>query len=461
MSELEDLMAVHGAEDLAIVEDPTLRGPVAQFVGAYEDPDAVGWFDEFRAWNNNRGIEDNFRGLETALENLSATEDAVTPRTAARRILAVKLATIVRPALASGPDPLINNVLAVTGLCEDHSTDLARLIIDPAVFGAMSDWENLLAQASGSGFITSALAVQAQAPPCDGHTVVVPTPGDPSPAVELHTTFTANTISFECACQFLEPSNWTTCSSFWCEMDTNDGFHSPTGNPIYHEIVGFSCPPSSTTWWAETYLEFAFHHTANFARVSYNLSPDHTPADPQIVVDQGWLTVTRTSTGIEVETLKRVKFNHTFTGPMLAAMMCPLGYATAAHDLVFNCAHDCDPTSGTPLPPNEATLRRRTVTRPGPEPSGATGAFVDDAADKVAACIRECADSYLAAYAKIGAGKYTANDLIADASRMWMRSVRDGAAAIDVANRAAAAFRTDLEAEASPPVPGGTPPKGP
>lgn len=461
MSELEDLIAIHGAVDRAVAENPILAPEVAKFVGAYHDPRAVGWYDEFLAWNGERDIAPDLRDLESALASLSDPSEPTKPRMAARRILAVKLATIVRPDLVDGPRDLIINALNVAGLDEGNVGDLAGLILDRDVFGSMSQWEQLITTAESAGLINSALAMQRNAPPCDGHVVEIPTPGSPWPAAELHTIFPADGISFECACRFLEPSNWPGCSSFWCEMDKRQGFRAPNGNPIYHEIVSLACQSRQHTWWAETYLEFSFIKTADSARVSYLLSSTYAPPHPQVVIDQGWLTVRRVGAGIEVETLKRVKFTYGFTGPMLAAMMCALGYAQAAHDLVFNCAHDCDGTAGTDFPaaanPDIHTFRKIQTPERRKHPSGGgsgggvgggVGGVIDDAVGKITGCMNECSDAYLGAYAKMGDGTYTADDLVTDVTRMWTRYLRDGATALDLATRAAVAVRADAAARA-------------
>ena len=62
--------------------------------------------------------------------------------------------------------------------------------------------------------------------------------------------------------------------------------------------------------------------------------------------------------------------------------------------------------------------------------------------------MNECSDAYLAAYAKIEHGTYTADDLVTDVTRMWTRYLRDGATALDLATRAAVAVSADAAARA-------------
>jgi hypothetical protein len=450
MSEHEDLIGVYGAIDRAVAENLTLASQVAPFLGAYRDTRAIRWFDEFEAWNRELGTRP-FPDLEEALENLAGRP--APGRTAARRILALTVAGRVFPELTHADASVsIQRALAVEGLTgpEDtaNATELVSLLMDPDEFPSLEQWAHLLETAVARGLLPSQLRAQADAPPCSGTLVEVP-PGDLFPAAELTTTFSTTALTLQQATRFLEPSNWPGCCPFWCVMQEIG--RTPTQTRIYHEIVSLDCTNKGNAWTAETYLEFALINMKDGARVSYALSDPYRTPNDLIVVDEGSLTVEQQGPAVRVSTVKRIKFNHPFTGPALAMIMCALGYNHVAEDLVFNCAAETpdDPDAGTAFP-------GKTLPKYDPAHHGKAGhhapagsPFDSVVADAMAAftrCAQDYATAYSSAYDKMQAGSYRADDLVAGMAEMWSRYMRDGAVIADLAMRTAqAARRSDRE----------------
>jgi hypothetical protein len=284
--------------------------------------------------------------------------------------------------------------------------------------------------------------VHADAPPCSGSLVEVP-PGDPHPAAQLETSFTTSALTLAEAMRFLDPAEWPSCCDFWCEMTQISA--SPR---IYHEVVSLDCTSQATTWTAETFLAFALVNMPNGARVSYRLAGSpYTGASDLIVVDEGTLIVQQVNADITVRTVKRIKFNHPFSGPSLSVIMCALGYGSVAEDLVFNCGigQAGNPTAGSNFPatetedpsaPEERALpqggaRRRKPVSPSPHVAG----VLSDAVDELKRCAENCVDAYTKAYDKMQSGSYTADDFVAGAAEIWSRSLRDGVRMADFAMR--------------------------
>jgi hypothetical protein len=75
--------------------------------------------------------------------------------------------------------------------------------------------------------------------------------------------------------------------------------------------------------------------------------------------------------------------------------------------------------------------------------------LADQAAIAVKDCIDECADAAEASSKAMAEGRYTADALVQDATGMFARLVREGAAAVDLGARSArAAARTRDRARA-------------
>jgi hypothetical protein len=472
MSEEEDLFVIYGTIDRAVRDDSTLRPRVARLLPGYAsaDPDenAIGWFDEFERWTIEliEGDDSPFLDFADAVSRLARTPTS--GRLAARRIHAVWAASQVGLTIPGEADVALSDVLAVDGIAaedgdkssSESASEGTRETRAAEFFGwlkgdkyqTIEQWPQLIVDAIDNGLISRSLAVHAAAKPCSGTLVKVMTPGDVHPAAELETTFSTAQVTLEQAERFLEPSNWPHCGprSYWCAMNRTGT--SLAGNPLYHEVFSLDCQYPNRTWTVEANLEFKMIRMKTAtgiptgARVSYNMSGPQ--PDNRILVDQGALTVRRDAAGITVQTVKRIKFNHPFSGESLAAIMCALGYGEAAHRLVLDCAaqNASNPSAGTdfpgtdpPAPPTVTATNTATAT-------SACGAAVADitseSINKAKQYADECVAAYQASCDKMRAGTYTANDAVADAAGMWSRYMAGGAAMVDLALRMARASRS-------------------
>ena len=465
MSELEDLIGIYGAVDRAVQANSDLASTVAPFLGGYRDPRAIGWFDEFEAWTRevSENSEFTFPDFGSAIRNLAERPvDPTRGRTAVRRLLAIAVASRVQSSLVGGDSSIeIEAALAVDGIAGSDNRvaarALAELLRDDRVFASLEDWPSLITTAVGRGLLSNSLAVHADAPPCSGSLVEVP-PGDPHPAAQLETSFTTRALTLQQAMRFLDPAEWPGCCDFWCEMTEISA--SPR---IYREVVSLDCNNPAATWTARTFLAFALVNMPNGARVSYRLAGNpYTGPSDVIVVDEGTLTVQQVNADITVRTVKRIKFNHPFSGPSLSVIMCALGYGNVAEDLVFNCGigQAGNSTAGSDFPETETENLAEQGDRAVPQgggrrrkpvsPSPPLGSVLSDAVDELKRCAENCADAYAKAYDKMQSGSYTADDFVAGAAGIWSRSLRDSAKMADFAMRLVRAF--------GPPAPGGAGP---
>jgi hypothetical protein len=447
MSEHEDLIGIYGAIDRAVLDNPLLAATVGRYLPGYSDGGAIGWFNEFEAWTLERVEVSPFPAFDAAISHLA--ELPTSGRMAARRILVVAVAARLRNHLL-GPDSSVSieSALDVDGIIGDSTealASLAPLLVDDGVFASIDDWQQLIETGVDNGLLSVSLRVQAAAPPCVGEVVPVSTPGDPSPAAELTTDFSTTAVTFAQASRFLEPSNWPSCSSFWCMMYRVAT--TPRNTGIYHEIVSLDCAHPGMTWTAEAYLECVVVKlppvgAPTGARLSYALSDQY--PNTLIKVDEGSITIEERGGVVHVHTVKRIKFSYPFSSQMLAMVMCALGYGSIAAHIVLDCGvqNKDEDNAGTSF---------RRLLRPPAEPDQRVGTprmrklpvgdLVPEAVDKVKECIDNCAAAYTAMYEKMTNRGYSADDLVADAADMWSRYLREGAVIGGLAMKMARAVR--------------------
>jgi hypothetical protein len=452
MSERGDLVAIYGAIDEYVKREPERLAPlVSDFLVAYEDPKAVGWFDDLKAWSA--------RFAPPFPEPLAALERLATPpesgRLAARRLLVMAALHRVAQATDDSPDSALEQLLArtlqVDGIARTPEADeptVFKLVTNPDFFGSINDWAQMINAGVAMEVLDEALQVQAFIAPCTSWLVDVLTPGDPFPATELRTSFFIDKVTLAQASEVLEPSNWPGCDTFWVVMqrlseDTDHTRH-------YHEVVSLDRNDPFNTWTAEAYLRFKPKNWTGGASVTYGLEPGI--PNPQIDVDQGGLFVKEQGTGVVVDTTKRIRFTYPFNGPSLSVTMCALGYADQAEELVLCCArnHGGTPSVNTPSSGGTPSALPTSGGSTGPPPKPE-----DDAGARLKQTIDECMTAYKASYDKIQARKYKPDDFVSDMASSWRRYVRGAAAALELALKATTACGT-----APCPPSGGTPSGG-
>src|SRR5919197_6533530 len=103
ISEISDIVGIHGAVDEAVQVDPDLRVGVSRLLPVYEDRD-VSWFRDFQDWVGATQAEadgDSFPSLAEGLRELS--EHVPRCRMRARRLFAIAVAARAFPEIGE-PD---------------------------------------------------------------------------------------------------------------------------------------------------------------------------------------------------------------------------------------------------------------------------------------------------------------------------------------------------------------------
>jgi hypothetical protein len=426
MAETDSIVGIYGAVDEAVQTDSAARERVAELLAQYRDP-KVHWFDDYKKWlAGATGAESSgpaFPDAETALRELAGTAPP-TPRARARRMFAIAVASRVLPELReadSEPRRLAEESLRVIG--PDGGVPAAKRLFSLLAGEAHGDvialparrgwWDSVIAAAVEDHLIPAETGMFPR--PCSGRLVTVP--GVAGPAAALTTEVENDEIDFEHATRFIEPVNWRTCMpSFWCAVHPI-GRETVPGVRCYHEVVSTHCTDRAAPgFWAETDLLFDFMYlpdkaNAQAAVANYELAKGRPLPDDLIQVDEGTILVAKVDPPnerpVRVTTTKRVLFSYPFSSEALALVMCALGYADIAGNLL-SCAAERG------IPPKAAPL--------GTAFPGVSLAAAPHAAGREGA--REEPDRSRD-YSQTGVG-----GLMQDTVDIWARALRDSAAAM-------------------------------
>ena len=362
MSEIEDLIAVYGAADIAVQEhDPTgeRRARVASVLPYYESLE-VHWYSDLLEAARERGatlprsVGLSEESIGFALENLSDGEPG-SPRLAARRLLGLYAAAqaigeifgpkgthgeLVRTALL----PLFREEVEARDDAAGRLHEFITAAPQPGVGIEAPDekWQALLELAHPD------LDIAVDHPrPCTGR-LVRRTPGA-APVTTLEAAFDVTGIPFDRAIRFLSPENWPHCCAFWCAMNPiHDGV--PAWVHRYDEFVSTNCAdPANAVFTAHAELDFVFTIFPGRAAITgYDLARGR--PNPDLLVDSGSLVVYLMPNGVlRVRTTKRLKLKGAYSGEALAMIACVFGWSETSKDLMFNCARE-DGHDGTDFP---------------------------------------------------------------------------------------------------------------
>lgn len=431
MSEIGDLIAILGAVDHAVHEDEgeERRSLVAALVKPYRTGERFGWYDSFAEREHNA-----LPRLEEAMENLGRPTRfaGMLPR----RVLAVALAARVFPELF-GPDGELTDAsvsaLTIPGIVaslplvptppldeppdvpdlgdpsiRSQGEELLRALADPTRLPRIEDWQEFLS--STSHLVSSQLA--SLPAPCST-TVIEPPTGDDA-IVVLQTSLCVGGVDLDVlAARFLDPTNWPTCSPWWCKM-----LPAPGGGPglkRFLEVVAADCP--NRIFEVAVFLDFATAiDRATRKVVTYNMSPDQSGmvgglrANQAVEVDRGVIDVRRERDHFRVETTKRIRFAQSVDADALAVIACVVGYGDVAADVI------CDCSGGTPEAVDCDAAEAPAAGRVTP----AVNRFVDLARE----CVGEGGDLGRDIAGRVDEGSYTPDLAAEDAARTAALALR-------------------------------------
>ena len=485
MSETEDLLAIHGAVDIAVQDSgmPQTRPRVAALIPLYDSP-KVHWYREFLKWREDEGVElppsvgETDQSVALALESLAGTPPG-SNRMAARRLLALWALAQARMDDLGPRGDLSEGVQGAIAAVLSQRLDVATIGVrrvneaarrlqefmaqDILVSGgqdADENWSMLVSQVQLYVYINGleqrACTSTFQARP------------DGRPVPTLESVFDVRDVDFEYATTFLDPGKWPLCMDFWCEMEPDP--NAPVGINRYNEVVSSDCEdPANAVFTARAVLDFTFPERKNAMHARYDLAPGRPMPGDDVTVDTGVLVVQQMPGFLRIKTTKTVEFSRVFLSDQLAAIGCALGWTDKGKAMMYNCArlpkngfqdaarHDPLTVSGAAdfparvaaTPPRSGvkhptgTSRRST---PGAANTGSQqgatnddGSVLADIARETGQAIKDCVDdqaAYMEKWAdRVADDEYGYKDMLDDIARASVRMVVDSARITNLAVR--------------------------
>jgi hypothetical protein len=469
-SELETIAGLYGAIDREIVSKPAKAAAVAELLGAYRDPKTIGWYARFAQYVADRTSgKADLLSLVPEVPAAALTDVRLSERDeralTTRKLLALSATELVFEEYLPGGAEELELRRALVRRDDIEPMELEELansqrIVDlhlllATEFRSMEQWPGFVDRLVGGGYVEESFALQAGLKPCYGELVPVEVVGDEDYVACMSTCEDRTDISYDDAKAHLQPDNWAGLG-LWCTMQP--ARVSAAGNPIYHEIVSLNCADQQSTWTVETELEFAFTEVGTTASSVYRLPADlDTSAYPDVVVDEGWLSVEQRPGGVvRIESSKRVKFQEPFDSSWFPMLSCAFGYGSASTELIAKAAEKHKnkqdvPFKGSP-PPGGSTVAPNNKKASAKSTSSATSTAGDASGDEditklikdSTAVLQKCVDDSLvqfkASYQKVVDGTYTANDWIGDMTNLWKAAARDSALMVDYGIKASQAL---------------------
>lgn len=366
MSEIDDLIAVLGAADLAVSseQDETrsreLAETVVDLVPAYRGTTKFGWY---RDYLESVGAERQLPDIDEAIRNLAEPTRFVSMLP--RRVMAVALAARVFPD-RFGPDGNERGradavtALAIPGIVRslppvptppneeppprpsvddqaprDEGQQLLAALAAPATpLSGSDDWQTFIS------INALLLSDQFRSLPAPCKATLVELSGA-DPIGLLQTTHCVEGVDLATlAAGFLNPVRWPLCCAWWCAMLPAPSIAPGVGR--YLEVVAADCPEHPLK--VAVFLDFARPVDTPTAKVvTYNLSQDQSgmfgghAANGAVTVDQGAIELRTEGNHLHVATAKRIRFA-AFDTSVLSAIACWVGYGDTATELILNCA---------------------------------------------------------------------------------------------------------------------------
>ena len=475
-SELENVIAVFGAVDLAVQDDPTgeRRARVAALLPHYESPQ-VHWYRVMLQLAIDRGanlpmsIGDSDESVAEALRALTETMPG-SNHLAARRLLGLYAAAQAVPEIFApegSHGPLVAGALSAvlrqlesgetSGRADAAAEHLHEFMAaeHPSSDEQSSEerWDEMIEEVRQYVDVSGL-----DRPSCTDRPVE--RPGYAGPAAALRSEFDVTGVPFIKACKILAPENWPRCMNIWCHMDPRD---APPHR--YDEEVSTNCrSPANAFFTKHAVLDFHFDDSdEEFAITTYNLAPVEQPPDG-LVVDRGSLVVHQLPDRLHVTTTKRLRFKGALSGVGLSFFACLFGWTGKGKEMFYKCAQLRDDQLRRVLrledEPSRPSVpsRGKAGSQRGTTREGAVSARI---AQQTAATIKDCVDdqaAFMQDWAdRVADEDYGYGEMADDMAKAAVRMVRDSARIMDLAVRnarlGAEGARAQRERPAAQPAP--------
>jgi hypothetical protein len=472
MSDIGDLVALLGELDRTIAslegaEAEGARAEAAAMIPPYGNADAPGWYDRLLATT----------GAEFGPSSLSEAMDAMARPPSSRSVLPRRVIAIAAVARAlpdryglhgeelertlralSGPGILATapNVDEVEPGTEvdilAEASQLLELLVDHDRLPDVHAYREFVDMDTS----TALLSVQLRSlpAPCSTDVIEVEREGSVELVLTLATQVCVSGVSLADVAKptsFMNPQNWARYA-YWCDMVPDPAnLADPVEAARYLEIVALDCDTRALE--VAVWLDFSrlVKRPRSLLR-TYTMSRDQSTelpaggpvgggaaaaakANNAVSIDEGSIKVMDEGAHLRVRTTKRVHFTVGLDASTLALLSCGAGYGALAADFVVEGSGGVAQEVGCA----------------GNEPTGVPGSGEVPLGERIAAVgesIDECTMALMDALQKSAEQRYTADELAADLSAAFARSVRAWGRVVDLA--LAIGRKTDVETISDP-----------
>ena len=435
MSELEDLVAVFGRIDDAVVQDPDLLPKVAEMLPQYRHPGVSGWYQALQDWQRERGLhlvaDRDFGRALTNLPGYAARVDFV-PARGKREAWATRDWLNGRRMLATATIGRIQGYLGSDGVdLHDVVSGIADDIMGPeklhdhlrkaAVYPKIEAWPMMMADIGTLNLVKDEFKNSGSIPPVasdPGSFRVVPSPSGESVALRTH--FHAVDLTLAKAMKCLKPADWTRYKPPWCAMKPFVVPGLPPGTDRYEEEISADCTTGNGL---KTILNFQLRPLPDGGGILQYRIPEDL-LDQDVSIDEGSLEVRPAAPGedgIHFVTTKRIQFKALRGMPEIPAAVLGfwvwvLGWNAQAELFLYSLARDTPPPSLVPTGQG-ATDPQGPVLPQDWKNNGVT-TLLDLGFAQLHTCLRGCVVPVRSSMERAASGNYGITDYLSDLTKL-------------------------------------------
>ena len=205
-----------------------------------------------------------------------------------------------------------------------------RLLTQAGAVHSRDDWHSLAAKEVSKKFADQSL-------PCFGTLVDV----NGQYCSTIYTDATDDTLSVDDIEKIIDPTNWSLCCKFFCNVAAQAPPYTPRGWSRILETIG----PDCSEWCLKTALVFYYGSDSNNGSifVNYDLDPNRQDDSGIVEVDNGYIWITPkdgtdpSQSGVQIRTSKQERVQG-LSPTATSALGCLLGWGDAAYELLGGTA---------------------------------------------------------------------------------------------------------------------------
>ena len=436
MSEFDDLVAVFGRIDDAVVQDPDLLPKVAAMLPPYRHAGVSGWYQALQDWQRAQDVQlVADRDFGAALMNLQEETAAVAPDEEDYEAWATRHWLNGRRMLAAATIGRIQGYLdldlpdgadlhaVVSGIAHDSSgpKQLYDQLRRSALYPNIGAWSMMMADIHSRSLVKEEFVNSGAIPPIDSDPgsfrVVQSSSGE---SVALRTHYHAADLTLDKAMRCLDPAGWYRYQPPWCQMnDLDPALTLPPQTKRYEEVISADCAIGNQL---KAVLNFQLQPLPDGGGIlEYRIPEDR--QNQVVSIDEGSLEVRPARSGvggIHFVTTKRVQFAALSGMPAMPAaflgfLVWVLGWDTQAERFLYFMARDNPPSL---VPTGQGATTPQGPVLPQDWASSGITTLLDLSLAQLQTYLRGCIAPMRSSMERAASGNYGIADYLSDLTRL-------------------------------------------